>query len=46
MASGVMIVRRVNIGDNVIQGARAVFIKNILSIVFAAGVPAKVIKKS
>jgi len=45
IASGVIIVGRVNIGDNVIIAAGSVVTKSIPSGVFAAGVPAKVIKK-
>jgi galactoside O-acetyltransferase len=46
IASGVIITGKVNIGDNVIIGAGAVVTKDIPSNVFAAGVPAKVLKKN
>lgn len=46
IASGVIITGKVNIGDNVIIGAGSVVTKNIPSGVFAAGVPAKVIKEN
>ena len=45
IASGVIIIGRVNIGDNVIIGAGSIVTKNIPSGVFVAGVPAKKIKK-
>ena len=45
IASGVIIIGGVTIGDNVIIGAGAVITHDIPSGVFAAGVPAKVIYK-
>lgn len=45
IASGAIINGGVRIGDNVIIGAGAVVTKDIPSSVFAAGVPAKIIKK-
>lgn len=45
IASGVIITGNVNIGDNVIIGAGSVVLKDIPSDVFAAGVPAKVLKR-
>jgi len=45
IASGVIITGQVNIGDNSIIGAGSIVTKNVPSGVFAAGVPAKVIKK-
>ena len=44
IASGVIITGNVEIGDNVIIGAGAIVTKDLPSNVFAAGVPAKVIK--
>lgn len=46
IASGVIITGNVNIGNNVIIGAGSVVSKDIPSDVFAAGVPAKVLKKN
>ena len=44
IASGVIITGKVNIGDNVIIGAGSVVTKDIPSGVFAAGVPAKILR--
>ena len=46
IASGVIITGNVNIGDNVIIGAGAVVTKDIEEGVFAAGVPAKVLRRN
>ena len=45
IASGVIIVGGINIGDNTIIGAGSIVTKDIPSGVFAAGVPCKVINK-
>ena len=45
MASGVKILKGVNIGDNTVIGAGSVVTKNIPNNSVAVGVPAKVIKK-